>query len=198
MSTRRSGIALRQIHTLFNLGVIGDLTDGQLLERCATYTGEAAELAFAALLERHGPMVLRVCRGAGGDLHDAHDAFQATFLVLIKQARSLWVRDSLGPWLHRVALRISRRIRASNIRRREHERCTAKLRTEIVRVDHEQKDLAAAVHEEIERMPDRFRVPVVLCDLEGHTHEQAARHLGIPIGTLKSRLMRAREVLRGA
>src|SRR5262245_54612396 len=100
-SGRDAGV--RQFRTLFNLGTVGELADGQLLERFATERGEAAELAFAALVERHGPMVLRVCRGVLGDTNDAQDAFQATFLVLVKRARRLWVRESLGPWLHQVA-----------------------------------------------------------------------------------------------
>ena len=107
------GALQRQLRTVFNLGAIRDLTDGQLLERFATRGGEAAELAFAALVERHGSKVLRVCRRAAGNPHDAEDAFQATFLILVKQARSLWVRDSIGPWLHRVAHRVATRARLS-------------------------------------------------------------------------------------
>ena len=121
MATRPNGAELRRLRTLFNLGAIGELTDGQLLERFLTRGGEAAELAFAALVERHGPMVLRVCRHALRDHHDAHDAFQATFLILVQKARSLWVQDSLGPWLHRVAYRVASRARSSAARRREHE-----------------------------------------------------------------------------
>ena len=103
MATKKDRAVRRQIDTLFNIGVIRDLTDGQLLERYATGRGEAAELAFAALVERHGPMVLRVCRARLSDPHEAQDAFQATFLVLVEKSRGLWVRDSLGPWLHQVA-----------------------------------------------------------------------------------------------
>ncbi len=98
-----------RLKTLFNVGVVRDLTDGQLLERFATDRGEAAELAFAVLVERHGPMVLRVCRSVLAGECDADDAFQATFLVLVKKARGLWVRDSLGPWLHQVAFRTASR-----------------------------------------------------------------------------------------
>ena len=107
MAIGRNGAAVRQLTTLFNVGVTGDLTDGQLLERFATRRGEAAELAFAALVERHGPLVLRVCRSVLRDEHDAQDAFQATFLVLATRAESLWVRDSLAPWLHAVAYRVA-------------------------------------------------------------------------------------------
>ncbi len=102
---RRDRAAARQLLTLFDVGTIGDLSDGQLLERFATEPSEAAELAFAAIVERHGPMVLRVCQLILGDEHAAEDAFQATFVVLVRKARSLWVQDSLGPWLYQVAHR---------------------------------------------------------------------------------------------
>src|SRR5689334_13916168 len=94
-----------QLRTLLNGVAIQELTDGQLDERLATDRSEAHEIAFAVLVERHRPMVLRVCRGLLADPHDTQDAFQATFLVLVRKARSLWVRDSLGPWLHQVAYR---------------------------------------------------------------------------------------------
>jgi hypothetical protein len=99
----RGGTALRHVRTLFSVGTIAALTDGQLLERFATRDGEAAELAFAALVERHGPMVLRVCRRVLADPHDAHDAFQATFLVLVRRSDSIRSRDSVASWLHGVA-----------------------------------------------------------------------------------------------
>ena len=172
---------------MFNLGAIGDLTDGQLLERFATRGGEAAELAFAAIVERHGPMVLRVCRHALVDPHDAEDAFQATFLILVKQARSLWVADSLGPWLHRVAHRVATRARSSAARTREHERRAAAARAAWSGDRRDCEEIVAFLHEEIDRLPEQYRVPVVLCDLQGLTHEKAARHLGWPVGTLKTR-----------
>src|SRR5690242_16114294 len=106
VSTDPIGTSAGHLRTLFSVGVTAGLTDGQLLERFATRRGEAAELAFAALVERHGPMVLRACRGILRDDHEAHDAFQATFLILARKSRTLWVRDSLGPWLHRVACRV--------------------------------------------------------------------------------------------
>ncbi|MFI5457215.1 MAG: sigma-70 family RNA polymerase sigma factor [Isosphaerales bacterium] len=185
---------LRQLRTLFNVGTIAELTDGQILERFATSRGEAAELAFAVLVERHGPMVLRVCRGVLADPDDQEDAFQATFLVLFKKARSLWVRDSLGPWLHQVAYRTASCARSAAARRRRHERRAAMSRQES---RHEIGDeLGRVLHQEIDRLPERYRVPLVLCDLEGRSHEQAARHLGWPIGTVKSRQARGRERLR--
>jgi DNA-directed RNA polymerase specialized sigma24 family protein len=103
---------------MFDAGANTGLTDGQLLERFATTKGEAAELAFGSILERHGPMVFRVCRGILRDEHAAMDAFQATFLILVRRGETLWVRDSLGPWLHRVASRTAWRARADESRRR--------------------------------------------------------------------------------
>ncbi len=97
MGIGKHGAVRRQLRTLFNVGAVRELTDGQLLERFATERGEAAELAFAVLVERHGPMVMRVCRGVLADHHDIQDAFQATFLVLVKRARGLWVRRFARP-----------------------------------------------------------------------------------------------------
>ena len=194
MATGMEGAVGRRLRELFQVGAARELTDGQLLERFAAGRGEGAELAFAALVERHGPMVLRVARGILGDPHDAQDAFQATFLVLVAKARGLRVRDSLGPWLHQVARRTASCLRADAARRRRLDRRAARAgeaaRPEVV------DDLAGVLHEEIGRLPERYRAPVVLCDLEGRTHEQAARDLGWPVGTVKSRQARARERLR--
>ena len=198
MATRKDSSVLGQIRSLMNVGSVGDLTDGQLLERFATGRGEASELAFAALVERHGPMVLRVCRGVLANPHDTQDAFQATFLVLVKKARGLWVKDSLGAWLHQVAFRTASSALKDALRRRRHERRAAELAA-ATPGGHEEGaglDVERLLHAEIDRLPERYRVPIVLCDLEGRSHEQAARHLGWPIGTVKSRLSRGRDRLR--
>ena len=113
MKILSDGTALRQLSELFDEGVTGAVTDGQLLERFATRRGEASEHAFAALVERHGPVVLRLCRSILRDEHEAQDAFQATFLVLAQRAGSLWVRDSIGPWIHSVAYRVASCARAA-------------------------------------------------------------------------------------
>ncbi|MDR3621265.1 MAG: RNA polymerase sigma factor [Paludisphaera borealis] len=197
MASRSNGAMLRQLGTLFNLGAIGEQTDGQLLERFATRGGEEGELAFAALVERHGQMVWRVCRSTLRDPNDAQDAFQAAFLVLVQKAKSLWVRDSLGPWLHRVAHRVAARARRDAARRLEHERKTAEARPAATSDDHGDDDLAAMLHDEIERLPARCREPLILCDVQGLTHQDAARRLGWPLGTVKTRLARARVLLRG-
>ena len=195
---RRQGSIFRQLQTLYNIGTIKDLTDGQLLERFATAADEFAELALSALVERHEAMVWRVCLAILRDEHAAEDAFQATFLILVSKARSLWVRDSLGPWLHQVAYRTASYFRTTAIRRRKHElRCAKSGAACIVEVGSPHDlDLDAAVHEEVNGLPEKYRAPIVLCDLQGRTHQDAARCLGWPIGTVKSRQWIGRGLLR--
>jgi RNA polymerase sigma factor (sigma-70 family) len=199
MAVKNSGSALVQLRTLFNEGAIGALSDGQLLEHFAAGRGEPRELAFAALVERHGPFVLRVCRSVLRDAAAAEDAFQATFLALARKAGSLRAHDSLAPWLHQAAYRAAAHDRSAAIRRRSHEHAAAALRPgSVAPPPHaNDDDLEKIIHEEIDRLPGRFRVAVVLCDLEGRTHEQAARYLGCAVGTVKSRLARGRKRLRG-
>ena len=195
MATNRQRTVPRSLGMLFRGGSLTGLTDGQLLERFAVREVETAEAAFAALIDRHGPMVLRTCLAVLRDEHEAHDAFQNTFLVLLRKAGSLWVRDSLGPWLHRVAYHAAVRVRLTSSRRRAAERRAAERvpeRSEVRTWD----DLGAVIHEEIDRLPERYRIPVVLCDLEERPYEEAARHLGCPVGTVKSRLARGRERLK--
>jgi RNA polymerase sigma factor (sigma-70 family) len=182
---------------LFHVGQVGDLSDARLLEQFAKREGEAAELAFAALVARHGPMVLRVCRSILLDPHDAEDAFQVVFLVLARMAQRLWVRHSLGPWLHGVAVRTACCARTAARRRRAHEsKAAAERATEVKEPVHD--DIGTLVHEEVGKLPERFRAAVVLCDLEGLTQEQAAERLGCRLGTLQSRLARGRARLRGS
>jgi len=187
------GEAIRQTRALFEGGAIGSLTDRELLAR---YVARSDGAAFEAIVGRHGPMVLRACSAAIGDAHEADDAFQATFLVLIRKAGSIRVGDSLGPWLHEVARRVSACARSSSARRSRHERRAAERSPRAVGVA-EVDDLAPALHEEVGRLPDRYRSAIVLCDLEGLTQEQAAARLGWPLGTVRSRLARGRDRLRG-
>jgi RNA polymerase sigma factor (sigma-70 family) len=196
MATGRGGAALRQLQTLYSVGAFGALSDEQLLGRFAMERGEAAELAFAVLVERHGPMVLRICQAMLEDEHATQDAFQATFLVLARRCCSLHVADSLGPWLYEVARRVAASARAAATRRRRNERHAAELTPLCQTAVCRDIDLERLLHDEIARLPERYRVPVVLCLLEGCTHEQAARHLGWPLGTVKSRLAVGRERLR--
>ena len=129
--------------------------------------------------------------------HDALDAFQASFLILVHKARALRVRDSLGPWLHQVAMRVASCARSVDLRRRKHERAAAELNTDRAREHREDVELASVLHSESDRLPDRYRRPIVLCCVAGLSREQAALELGWPVGTVQSRLARGRERLRG-
>jgi RNA polymerase sigma factor (sigma-70 family) len=140
-------------------------------------------------------MVLRVCRAILRHEHEAEDAFQATFLVLVRKADSLWVRDSLGPWLYRVANRIAVRAKIASDRRQATEREAVAVASARCGEGEHTAD-GAALYQELDRLPERYRIPIVLCDLEGRTYEAAARHVGCCVGTLKSRLTRGRQRLR--
>src|SRR5262245_54610097 len=171
-----------------------DLSDRQLLERFLHARDEAS---FAVLVERHGRLVMGVCRRALRNHHDSEDAFQATFLVLVRKAGSISKRESVGSWLHGVACRIATRARSKNAFRRVREEQVERppapdLLDEVIR-----RDLRAVLDEEVLRLPTRCRVPFIFCYMEGKTNEEAARLLGCPKGTVLSRLARAREILRG-
>ena len=173
------------------------LTDEELLGQFLESSEAAAEDAFAALMRRHGPMVLAVCRHVLGRHQDAEDAFQATFLVLARKAGSIRARSVLGRWLYEVAYRSAMRARMSSVRRQAYERQGAQM-TAVSTNDRgrEWQDLRPVLHEELQRLPDNYRTPIVLCYLEGTTNEEAARLLQWPVGTVKGRLSRARDMLR--
>ncbi len=151
--------------------------------------------AFRMLIERHGSMVLAVCRGVLWETHDVEDAFQNTFLILARRAGTIENQESVGPWLRRVALRVALRARSETAERRAREsaRREKPLSGPAEPLD---RSLVRILREEIGRLPDRYRLPVELCYLEGKTNEQAAVHLRCPIGTVKGRLSRARKRLR--
>jgi RNA polymerase sigma factor (sigma-70 family) len=195
VASGRAGVASRHLQALFSVGTAAGLADGELLERFASRRDAAAEAAFAALVERHGPMVLRVCRDVLRNEHDAADAFQATFLVLVRRAGSIRKGDSVASWLYGVALRVASVARSSASRRRLHERKAAAMEA---RLDggRPRDDLEAVLHEEVGRLPEKYRAAVVLCYWQGLTHEQAAEQLSWPVGTVRSRLAWARGRLR--
>src|SRR5262249_9678331 len=171
----------------------GEQSDGHLLQK---FVAERDESAFVALLERHGPLVLGVCRQVLGNLHDAEDAFQATFLVLARKAGSLRKQESLAAWLYRVALNISRTARTSTARRRGHEmQATSKPKTSCAD-EVTLRDWQRLIHEEVDQLPEKYRVPIVLCYFEAKSHDEAARQLNWPLGTVKGRLARGRDLLR--
>jgi RNA polymerase sigma factor (sigma-70 family) len=193
MAGMRSDGALRQIDRLFGEGTLAGLSDARLVER---YVAHRDELAFEALVRRHGPMVLNICRRVLEDPNDADDAFQAAFLLLARKARSIWIDGSLGGWLHRVAWRIALQLKSDTARRRDQERRTAERISEVVTRGPDQDDTAAVIHQEIDRLPDRYRRPIVLCYLEELTYQQAADQLQWSEATTRGRLARARELLR--
>jgi RNA polymerase sigma factor (sigma-70 family) len=200
LASASSSIVWRHLTTLFQVGTAAGVTDGSLLERFWNGPADDAEAAFAVLVDRHGPMVLQLCRRILGDRHDAEDAAQATFLVLARQARSIRRTDSVASWLHGVAARIAARARRDAARRRARERRGAEAAMTVRRGDDGLRDESETpwpeLYEELGRLPDRFRLPIVLCHLEGLTYEQAARQLGCPVRTIQSRLARGRQRLR--
>jgi RND family efflux transporter MFP subunit len=191
------GALLGDMEVLFNTGTAASLTDVQLLERFLSGGEAAGEVAFTALVKRHGPMVLRVCRGELQDRHAAEDAFQATFLILARQARTIRDGASLASWLYGVARRVARRAKLDRARRAVRERRSAFMNQDEGRHTAEPLELLPEIQEEVDRLPERYRSPIVLCYLEGRTHEEAASQLRIPVGTVKIRLSRGRERLRG-
>ena len=140
-------------------------------------------------------MVLRVCRNLLKNPQDAEDACQATFFILVRKAQFVWVRDSLAPWLHRVARRVARepgRPRSEDV---STSAAAAELRLKVVHADDHAEGLLGLLHAEIDRLPEKYRATVIVCDVEGLSHERAARQWP-QCGTVKSRLARARQLLR--
>jgi RNA polymerase sigma factor (sigma-70 family) len=193
MASGQFGSVLRHIRQLIGPHTSDELTDGQLLDRFALRQDETA---FEALMERHGGMVYNLCRGILHDPHSADDAFQATFLVLARKATSIHKRQSVASWLYGVAYRISLRAKANAARRRLHERQTVTMPTTEPVTDAGRQELRSVLNEELQRLPEKYRAPLVLCYLEGKTNEIAARELGWPSGSMSKRLNRGRELLK--
>jgi RNA polymerase sigma factor (sigma-70 family) len=182
---------------------LSTLTDRQLLERFAheraqsVEAAQAAEIAFEVLANRHSAMVWGVCRRVLGDVHEAEDAFQATFLLLVRKAKSLHVDDSLGRWLYGVAHRVAARARFHASRRSSGHPEAPVTASDDPHDEVEKSEIREIVSNELDRLPLKYRCAVDLCDLQGMTHEQAARQLAWPVATVKSRLTRGRLRLRG-
>ncbi len=199
MATSRPNAGMGDFRALFQVGSFVGMSDAELLERYVTGSGGMAEVAFAALVERHGPTVLRVCNDVLNDPHDAQDAAQVTFLVLAKRAGAIRRRSALASWLFGVARRVAARAKVEAARRRTHERRRAEMATQ----ENNRRSRApvtgepwAELFEEIDRLSEPHQSAIILCDLECLTHEQAAQRLGCPVKTVQGRLYRARELLR--
>ncbi|MBY0522610.1 MAG: RNA polymerase sigma factor [Gemmataceae bacterium] len=184
--------------TLLQLHNVGDLTDGQLLDR---FVRDEDEAAFEALVRRHGPMVLRVCQRVLHHAHDAEEAFQATFIVLVRKASVIARGEQVGGWLHGVACRIALKARARAGQRQAKEQpveesTLAEEPRQEPASELAWRELRPVLDEELSRLPDKYRSPLVLCYLEGKTNREAAQQLGWSNWTIATRLSRGRDLLR--
>src|SRR5262245_10891331 len=188
---------LRHLRRLASQHSIGAVSDSALLERFVRCRDEGA---FSALVARHGPLVLRVCRRVLADAHTAEDAFQATFLVLARRAGAIRRRQRLAGWLHGVAYRVALKARTAETLRQGRETPSADLAPLDPRPDPlaelTARELLSVLDKEVQRLPEVYRLPVLLCCLEGHTQEEAARLLGWTAGSVRGRLERGRARLR--
>jgi RNA polymerase sigma factor (sigma-70 family) len=169
------------------------LSERELLERFVDTHDEAA---FTVLIERHGPMVLGVCRRALPNVHDAEDACQATFLVLARKADSVRKKTSLSSWLHGVACRVAADLKRSHARRKSRERGVDALAPKDPAAEVSWREIQAILDAELQRLPERHRAPLILCYLECLTRDEAAQRLGLSPGSLHGRLERGRDLLR--
>jgi RNA polymerase sigma factor (sigma-70 family) len=185
--------ALRHLRTLAAMRTAVALNDGELLSRFAVAHDEAA---FTLLVERHAPMVLRVCRRVLGHEQDAEDACQATFLVLVRSAASVRKRASVASWLFGVAARTARKLRASRARQERDRGCLADATLPASGSDPSWREVCAVLDEELLRLPEKYHSPLVLCYLEGLTREEAACRLGVNLNRLRGRLDYGRTLLR--
>jgi RNA polymerase sigma factor (sigma-70 family) len=184
---------LQQLRKVAAVQTYRGLSDGELLERFVCTQEDAA---FTVLIERHGPMVLAVCRRALPDCHDAEDACQATFLVLARKGATIRKKTSLGSWLHGVACRVAANLKRDQARRKSRERGVAAPAPVDPAAEVSWREVQAILDEELERLPERARAPLILCYLECLTRDEAAQKLGLSPGALHGRLERARDLLR--
>src|SRR5262245_34406953 len=181
MTTNPMAELIQQLRRTVLLRDGAGLTDGQLLEAYITRCDEAA---LSALVLRHGPMVWGVCRRVLDNHHDAEDAFQATFLVLVRKATSVKPKEMVANWLYGVAHQTALKARATLSTRNGRERQVVEMPEPSVAESARWDELLPVLDEELSRLPDNYRAVVVLCDLEGKTRKEAAQQLGIPEGTV--------------
>ncbi len=194
MNRTQSPTLVDHLKTLFAAGTLTGLGEGELLERFLAHRDEAA---FEEILARHAPMVLGICRRWLDDPHDVDDAFQAVFLILVRNASTLRVRSSLSSWLYGVSLRVAHRSRANSARRRacEHRYARALAMPQSLETHQPDPETLLILDEEIRRLPEKQQAAIVLCLVQGKTHEAAAAELGCPLGTIKSRVATCRATL---
>lgn len=186
--------AIRHVRQLLGAPQGADLNDRQLLDR---FSSSRDEGAFATLVRRHGPLVLGVCRRILANPHDADDAFQATFLVLVHKAASIGWRESIGNWLSNVAYHVATRARRGAARRRKHEQQASTMSPTEPTSSLDFSALEPILDDELHRLPEKYRMPLLLCYLQGKSRDEAAGQLGWTAGEVKGRLERGRDLLRG-
>jgi RNA polymerase sigma factor (sigma-70 family) len=196
MNSAKADAVACDLDVLWTVGTLTGLSDSEVLGRFTSGGEGAAELAFRELVYRHGPMVMGVCRQILRRPQDAEDAFQATFLVLVRKARSIRMEDSLAPWLYGVACRTAQRARATASRYRTLDVESMAEAAGPSPGGSFEFDVRPLLHEELASLPGKYREPIVLCHLEGKSHEEAARLLSWPVGTLSGRLSRGRQILK--
>ena len=184
---------LRHLRKVAALHTYREQSDRVLLER---FVGANDEAAFTVLIERHGPMVIGVCRRALPNFHDAEDACHATFLVLARKASSIRKKTSLSSWLHGVACRVAVKLTREHARRKNRERQVAAPAPKDPAAEVSWREVQATLDEELQRLSERYRAPLILCYLECMTRDEAAQQLGLSSGSLHGRLERARDLLR--
>src|SRR5262249_15344172 len=167
-------------------------TDGELL---AAFVERGSEVAFGELLRRHGPMVWGVCRRVTADHHDAEDAFQVSFLVLVRKGATVLPRELVGNWLYGVAYQTALKARALAARRKAREKQVTMMPEAGVATPEPEGDLRELLDRELSRLPEKYRAALVLCDLQGRPRKEVARQLGVPEGTVAARLARSRQML---
>jgi RNA polymerase sigma factor (sigma-70 family) len=192
MATSQIGGVIQHLRRALLLGDGLGLTDGQLLEE---YLSRQEEAALAVLVRRHGPMVWGVCRRVLRNYHDAEDAFQATFLVLVRRAASIVPPEKVANWLYGVAHQTALKARATAAKRKERERQVTEMPETAAAEPDRWQEVRPVLDQELSRLPEKYRLVMVLCDLEGKTRREAACQLGVPEGTIAGWLARARRML---
>lgn len=189
----RKNILLNQLRRMATLQQFRQMPDRELLAQFATQRDEAA---FRVLMDRHGPMVLRVCKHVLGNDHDAEDAYQAVFLVLANKAGSKRWQESVAAWLHGVAVRIAREARRAARRRRVHEHQATEKKTVEPSLDLSMREAYGLLEEELARLPERCGPILIQCELMGRNQREVARELGCSVRTIKNRVREGRALLR--
>jgi RNA polymerase sigma factor (sigma-70 family) len=192
MATVRIDTVIRQLRRAVLRQDAAGRTDGQLLE---SFIDQKDEAAFEALVRRHGPMVLAVCRRVVRNHHDAEDAFQATFLVLARKASFIRPRGMVANWLHGVAYRTAMKARTMTAKRRVREKNVTEMPETEATAQDQSHDLQPLIDQGLNGLPENYRLPILLCVLEGKSIKEATLQLGWPQGTLAGRLARGRKLL---